>query len=229
MSSQDTQTQCAPMCIMLTSRDMQRSIGFYRDTLGFTLKEAWPDAKAPMWCSLLFEGQVVMLGAMMKPEQAAQMCGGDEGAATYMRTLAEEFQKNQAGVGIVTYIKVADVDGYHAQVVKRGLKGASAPKSQFYGLREFAVQDPDGYRFLFYTPIVMTSCQSCGMPMTDAQPGVMYCKYCLDEKGKLRPYEQVLEGTTTGYFMQMQKLPRDKAVVAAKEHLAKMPAWVKHK
>ena len=43
--------------------------------------------------------------------------------------------------------------------------------------------------------------------------------------GAYQPYETVLEGTTVGYFMHMQKLPREKAVVAAKEHLKKMPAW----
>jgi hypothetical protein len=28
------------------------------------------------------------------------------------------------------------------------------------------------------------------MPLTDARPGEMYCNYCVDEKGQLRPYEQ---------------------------------------
>ena len=37
---------------------------------------------------------------------------------------------------------------------------------------------------------------------------------------------QVFEGTVAGYFMAMQKLERAEAEVAAKEHLAKMPAWV---
>lgn len=59
----------------------------------------------------------------------------------------------------------------------------------------------------------MPSCPSCGMPMKDAKPG------------KLRPFQQILEGTTTGYFMAMQKMPREKAEMAAREHLAKMPAW----
>jgi hypothetical protein len=54
---------------------------------------------------------------------------------------------------------------------------------------------------------------------------MMYCQYCSDEKGKLRPYEQVFEGTVTGYFMGMQKMPGPAAEKAAKEHLAKMPAW----
>ena len=90
---------------------------------------------------------------------------------------------------------------------------------------QVAKADPDGYRLLFYTPIQMSSCQSCGMPLKDAKPGSMYCQYCTDDKGNLKPYEKVFEGTTTGYFMAMQKLPRKDAEAAAKKHLATMPAW----
>ena len=72
-------------------------------------------------------------------------------------------------------------------------------------------------------------CQSCGKPLANVEPGMMYCEYCTDEKGQLRPYEQVLEGTTTGYFMAMQKMPRKDAEKAAKTHLATMPAWKNRK
>jgi hypothetical protein len=45
----------------------------------------------------------------------------------------------------------------------------------------------------------------------------------------LRPYESVYEGTVTGFFMNMQKMPRKDAENAAKAHLAKQPAWAAHK
>ena len=51
------------------------------------------------------------------------------------------------------------------------------------------------------------------------------CDYCTDDEGKLQPYEAILEGTISGYFMGMQNMKRAEAEVAAKEHLAKMPAW----
>ena len=57
----------------------------------------------------------------------------------------------------------------------------------------------------------------------------MYCQYCVDERGQLKPYSQVLEGTVAGYFMGMQKMERSAAERAAKEHLSKMPAWQMHK
>ena len=218
------QTTHFPISIMITARDAKKHVAWFRDVLGFTLEEAWPTKEDPMWANLVLDGQSVMIGALMDPAHAGEMCAGDEGAKAYMTTLHKEFQANRPGVGVITYIAVKDIDAYHVQLGKRGLK-LPAPKNQFYGLREVPVQDPEGYRYIFYTLITMSSCQSCGMPLTEAQPGQMYCQYCTDEHGKLKPYEVVLEGTTVGYFMHMQKMPRDKAESAAREHLGKMPAW----
>ena len=117
------------------------------------------------------------------------------------------------------------MDAYDGEIRSRGVEPLRAPQTQFYGLRDLLVRDPDGYLLVFCTPVAMSSCQSCGMPLTDAAPGQMYCAYCTDENGALRPYEDVFEGTVTGYFMGMQKMDRPAAEAAAREHLAKMPAW----
>jgi len=130
-----------------------------------------------------------------------------------------------AGGGLVVYVRVDDIDAYHADVLERGGRPACEPKDEFYGLRDFLIQDLDGYRLAFYSPLIMKSCQSCGMPLQNAVEGQMYCEHCLDGEGRLHPYEAILEGTITGYFMGMQKMNRAAAEVAAKEHLAKMPAW----
>jgi uncharacterized glyoxalase superfamily protein PhnB len=221
-------TECIqhPLAVMLTCRDTKRQVAFYRDTLGFTLKESWPDDSNPMWANLVLDGQSVMVGGACPPDKVEAMCGdaGPDEIARF-KALAGDYEKHKAGVGLQVYVMVPDIDAYHAQLVKRGLKGLRAPKTQFYGLKDVPVTDPEGYQIVFYTPVAMSTCQSCGMPLTDAVPGQMYCPYCTDDKGKLRPYEVVLEGTTVGYFMQMQKLPRDKAEVAAKAHLKTMPAW----
>jgi uncharacterized glyoxalase superfamily protein PhnB len=213
------------LTLMLTCRDAKKSVAFFRDMLGFEVEKTWPDEKNPRWANLQMGSQSIMLGASMSPEDAQKMCGGDEGAAKYMATLAEEFQKNRPGVGIVVYVRVDDVDAYHAKLVAKGMKGLPPPKTQFYGIRDFGLEDPDGYRFLFYQAVSMASCQSCGMPMKDAPPGELYCGHCTDEKGNLRAFDQILEGTTTGYFMAMQKMPRAEAEKAARAHLSKMPAW----
>lgn len=214
------------MAVGLTCKDMQKSVAFYRDTLGFHMKESWPDEKAPMWCNMVLDGQSVMLGASMDPDAVEQMCSNDPADAKIYRGVAEKFRQHPAGVGVNFYLQVEDVDSYDKRIRGKGVKPLrNEPKTQFYGIRETLVDDPDGYRLVFYTAVAMSSCQSCGMPLTDAKPGQMYCDYCTDESGKLRPYEQVFEGTVTGYFMGMQKMDRKSAERAAKAHLSKMPAW----
>lgn len=214
-----------PLTVMLTCRDAKKTIAFYRDTLGFEVEAAWPDEKNPMWANLMMGRQGIMVSALLPDADVTKVCAGNEAAATNLRTLADEYRKNTPGVGVIIYVQVPDVDAYHASLTKKGVAGLAKPESQFYGIREFGLQDPDGFRFLFYSPIQMASCQSCGMPLKDQKPGVMYCGYCMDAGGKLKPFEQILEGTTTGYFMAMQKLPRPDAEKAAREHLKKMPAW----
>jgi len=218
-----------PITVHLTSRDVPRSIRFYRDTLGFTLGECWPDEAQPLFASLALEKQAVLLGAHSPAFEAGKWCGDDAELRAYFEEFANEFEKSSPGVGVVIYLRVTDVDAYHARLKEKGVEGMLEPKTQFYGQRDFPVRDPDGYRLTFYAPVAMESCQSCGMPLADAKPGQMYCNYCSDEKGVLKPYQAVFEGTVQGYFMAMKKLPRKEAEEAAKEHLAKMPAWMANK
>ena len=225
-------TECTqfPISVGFTVADMKRSLAFYRDKLGFTLKECWPNEKEPMWASLLLDNQSVMLGQAMPAAQCEQMHAQKNPAAgKFWGKHATAFSEHPHGVGVNLYLTVADVDKYAATITKKGLKPDLPPTSQFYGLRDIVVTDPDGYTVTFYTPIKLQNCQSCAMPLTDSKPGQMYCTYCVDEKGHLKPYEQVYEGTVTGFFMKMQKMDRKTAEKAATEHLAKMPAWVSRK
>jgi uncharacterized glyoxalase superfamily protein PhnB len=215
---------------MFTVKDMMKSIAFYRDTLGFVVESRWPDVDPPMWANLMLGEQSVMIGASMAPDDPGCAVQVDAATKAYLMASHQDYTKNKAGVGVFVYLKVDDVDAFHDRAVTKGVRNAGKPTSQFYGIRDFWMQDPDGYRLMFYTPIKMTSCQSCGMPLKDAVPGVtMFCQYCTDEKGQLRPYEQILEGTISGYFMGMQKMARPAAEKAAREHLAKMPAWAHRK
>jgi len=214
------------MSVALTCKDMAKSVAFYRDTLGFQVKESWPDENAPMWCNMVLRGQSVMLGAAMDPSKVGEMCAHEPAELPLFQKIAEQFENNAPGAGVSFYLEVEDVDVYDKEIRSRGaMPTRDEPKTQFYGIRECLVDDPDGYRLIFYTAVAMQSCQSCGMPLTDAQPGQMYCGHCTDESGHLRPYEHIFEGTVQGYFMSMQKMERAEAEESAKEHLAKMPAW----
>lgn len=207
------------LSIMLTSRDVKSAIAYYRDTLGFHLETAWPSEEKPMWASVQLNGQTIMLSCEASD---GQDCEGSE--AELWLTNTDAFRK-AAGGGVITYFPVEDVDAYHKEIGARGAKTFGEPKDQFYGIRDFPVRDYDGYIISFFQPIKLESCQSCEMPLQNARDGQMYCEHCSDESGSLHPYEAILEGTIQGYFMGMQGMERGPAEVAAKEHLAKMPAW----
>lgn len=213
------------LSVHLSCSDMQTSVRFYRDLCGFEMKESWPDAESPQWCNMVLGGQSVMLGVPPPAEHLEAMCGDDAAALRYWKRNVEQLRDHPRGVGVMFYVQVDDIDAYARELRKRGVEVEGEPKTQFYGIRELGVDDPDGYRLTFHTPVALSECQSCGMPLTDAEPGQMYCQYCTDEKGELRPYEQVFEGTVTGFFMGMQKMSRPDAEKAAQAHLARMPAW----
>ncbi len=208
--------QSHPMSLHFNSGDVGAAVQFYTEVLGFELATRWPSEGTPHWVHLDLEGQSIMFASPM------ENCTGPDDA--FQSSLIDDWKKAPGG-GVLVYIRVDDVDGYYADVVDRGGKPACEPKNEFYGLRNFMLQDQDGYRLAFYSPLKMTSCQSCGMPLTDAKEGDMYCQHCTDDDGQLHPFEAILEGTISGYFMGMQKMDREAAEVAAKEHLAKMPAW----
>jgi len=214
-----------PNSVGLTVSNMKASLAFYREKLGFKLNEFWPDENSPFWASLDLDGQVVMFGQAMPASEMEKMCGSNPDAGKFWAKAADTFAKHPHGTGVNLYFLVPDVDEYCATLKKRGLVPALKPTTQFYGLRDIVLTDPDGYTLTFYTPVKMESCQSCGMPLTDAQPGQMYCHYCVDEKGLLKPFDVVLAGTVHGYFMEHLKMAKPQAEVAAREHLAKMPAW----
>jgi catechol 2,3-dioxygenase-like lactoylglutathione lyase family enzyme len=213
------------MMTSFTVADVKRSIAFYRDKLGFRIRECWPDENRPLFAGLLFDQQAVLFSQAMPAAEVEKMHEKNPTAGKFWSKQAAAFADGRHGAGVNTYLMVADIDAYAAQLKQRGVTPELPPTTQFYGLRDLVVVDPDGYLLTFYTPIAMANCQSCGMPLTDSKPGQMYCQYCVDEKGALRPYEQVFEGTVNGYFIAHMKMARKDAEKAATVHLAKMPAW----
>ena len=73
-------------------------------------------------------------------------------------------------------------------------------------------------------------CESCGMPMRKwddfggGKAGNKYCTHCCDESGNLKSYDEVFTGMTQ-FAMKMMGVSESEAQTAAKENMAKMPAW----
>lgn len=77
------------------------------------------------------------------------------------------------------------------------------------------------------------TCISCGMPLIKPEDHAAgdesrgWCKHCGDEKGDLKPYDQVLFGMTM-WMVQTQGLDEQVAKANAAKMLAQMPAWKDH-
>jgi len=73
------------------------------------------------------------------------------------------------------------------------------------------------------------NCESCGMPMENAEmhgagdEGCKYCKFCAPD-GNLKPREEVREGWI-GFAMATDKINREEAEKKIDAEMAKMPAW----
>lgn len=117
----------------LVVADIDRSIAFYRDVLGFTVQATVPPA-APFAFAWMQRDDVSVflntLGSVKEdhPDLAARPIGG-----TNTLYIAIEAADAEAGIESV----------YEA--VRPAARLIMAPTTQFYGMREFGIEDPDGY------------------------------------------------------------------------------------
>jgi catechol 2,3-dioxygenase-like lactoylglutathione lyase family enzyme len=115
----------------LIVRDIAASTAFYRDVLGFAVKETVPDAAPFVFVWLERDGVPVFLNDVKAV--AAEYAGA-----------AQRPPGGTAGI----YFAITGVDGLHAQVAPRA-KVVMELKTQFYGMREFTIVDPDDHIITF--------------------------------------------------------------------------------
>ncbi len=194
---------------LMATRSVKDTIRFYTEKLGFTKGMTFPTAEDPEYVDLSKDGAVLMF------VPAASM-GLDEGAAL--------------GTGMTLYVEIdGGIDAYYEDLRGKGVKIVEDIKDEPFGIRDFTIEDSNGYRLTFSRPIGK-QCMSCGMPMARLEdfgggnPASMYCRYCSNPDGSLKSYEEVLGGVI-GFMMSTQGLDRSTAESKAKDHLAKMPAW----
>jgi uncharacterized glyoxalase superfamily protein PhnB len=106
---------------VLTVRDIEKSVAYYRDALGFAVTFQY--------------GQ---------PTFYACLCRDD----VNLHLVAANKTRRLPGHGGVA-IFVADMDALHAEFVARGAKVLMAPKDFDYGMREFDVVDLDDNQLFF--------------------------------------------------------------------------------
>ena len=116
------------IALSLTATDLQRSIAFYRDVLGFMMGDEWRSKGVLNGCEL------------------------HAGAVTLMLS-QDDFAKGRdrvKGVGTRFYCATAqDIDRFAAQIKERGGVLDQEPKMMEWGSRVFMISDPDGFKLTF--------------------------------------------------------------------------------
>jgi uncharacterized glyoxalase superfamily protein PhnB len=206
----------------LAVRDVRKTIDFYTNSLGFKMGMAFPSVENPEYVDLSRDGMVLMF------LPAANLGIGDDA---------------KLGIGVNLYLQIdGDIDEYYDKLKKGSVEITVDIKDEPFGIRDFTVEDIDGYQLTFNQVLaaadicercevpMTANCQSCGMPMTSPEnfgggnPENEYRVHCCLPDGSLKSYEEVLDGMA-GFMMQSRNMDRPAAVSAAKEYLAMMPAW----
>ena len=108
-------------------RDVEESIRFYTERLGFQLEGRMPEDQS-------------------KPVEWAMVANGN---ASFMFQQPESPKQPD---GVVFYLAVDDADATIDDLRSRGAS-VEGPVDQFYGYREATVTDPSGYKLVFTAPI----------------------------------------------------------------------------
>ena len=117
--------------------DIARSMAFYQDVLGFAVVTTVPEVSPFVFAWMQRDGVNVFLNSLQGMEDdvaglAARPIGGTA-------TMFFSVERDATAGGI---------DEFFTQLSGRA-EIVMPLKDQFYGMREFGVQDPDGYIILF--------------------------------------------------------------------------------
>ena len=111
--------------------NVERSLAFYVDTLGFERGMTVPDTSPFVFAAVTSEPVEIFLND----------------AATAVKEYPA-FAGKPIGATGTLYIEVEGVDALHDRI-KSTVKVVMPIATQFYGMREFAIEDPDGYVLTF--------------------------------------------------------------------------------
>lgn len=108
---------------VLAVPDLERSAAFYRDVLGFEIREIGD----PGWRFFEKDACVIMAGECPDAIPPSQL--GDH--------------------SYFAYLSVDDVDAFYDSVVAKGAQVTKRPRNEPWGMREFGLRTIDGHRIMF--------------------------------------------------------------------------------
>src|SRR5262245_16365473 len=114
-----------------TVNDLDRSLVWYRDILGFGVEETWKE-----------DGKVV--GVSLKAGDVSFMIGQDDW---------KKGRDRKKGEGFRIFCETGkDVDNLAKRIETKGGRLDSGPTDQPWGVRDISVTDPDGFKITIAKP-----------------------------------------------------------------------------
>ncbi|HXY25477.1 MAG TPA: VOC family protein [Candidatus Acidoferrum sp.] len=131
------------LCPLLQVFDMPKAVKFYCKVLGFELVGNSPIVKSPEgeyfhWAMLRRGSTTLMLNTAY-----------DEG----QRPPAPDPSRVAAHGDTALFFGCSDVDTAYYQLIPFGVHVLEEPMTTGYGMRRFAIADPDGYNLCFQGPV----------------------------------------------------------------------------
>jgi lactoylglutathione lyase len=123
---------------ILSARDVDAALAFYRDVLGFTVDYRLKDGAGTLARAGLSRGGVRLM-----------LCA-DSGHSD--PSTARLGRNARYGGGVELYFHTREVDGLYREFAARGARVQGPPEDRFTGDRTFAVIDPDNHRLEFAAP-----------------------------------------------------------------------------
>ena len=137
---------------MLTTDDLDGTIAFYRDTLGFEVAGTYPEDN-PNWCYLKRGDSHLMFSTLHKLDHDHDEHGHDHDEHSHDHDEhghdEGEGYHHDSPTGVWTlYVYPDDVDSLWEKL--KGQARVAYPLHETpYGMREFGIRDPNGYTLSF--------------------------------------------------------------------------------
>jgi uncharacterized glyoxalase superfamily protein PhnB len=116
----------------LTVGDLESSLAFYRDVLGFEVEETWKDDKG------------TVMGISLKAGNVSFMIGQDDW---------KKGRDRKKGEGFRIYCETKKrVDDIARRIESKGGKLDQGPTDEPWGVRDISLTDPDGFKITIAGP-----------------------------------------------------------------------------
>ncbi len=129
--------------------DVERSLRFYRDGLGFAVSRRFEEDGHTFWAQVTNGELTLMISD--RPSRFVEGDDLDEGAHEHDDQGYHIFRGVDAvtagELNLVTFLYVASADQAYEELLANGVTPIDEPADKPHGLREFLVRDPDGYYY----------------------------------------------------------------------------------